>query len=734
MKTITSILALGILASCCLVAQNLHVRFQDQFSAFRDCRALSNGIMLAAGERGRMIRSTDYGEHWRTVEIPTFAHFTRMDFADDKRGVIADDSGRVWLTADAGASWQSIFTADQPLTSIARMNGQTFMAVGRNGSVWRGDAAANQWKKLAVGLDSVELADVACSGVSGIIVGKWGAAAITTDGGESWVRYALPNVQSYDKCGFITPQLALITGRDTTTGASRFYRYHVAAGRWDTINPQHFRRVLDFAVVADTTIFSVGQQGLLMLSRDSATTWNIADTLTVDFTPNGYRITDGVHCISINHDGSGLAAGGYVAGTLATTADYGKTWTIRSESPGDLEYYNPYHGFAHGDDSVIIVGGFRKRMYRTTDGGATWRRPYPASSFKLSSFYRVHFVNKTRGYAVGSAEEGPWCFATTSDGGATWSNIQQIGEYLTFGDPQHGYMTRLRASPKSFEPIFFTSKDSGATWSNKYFKDVGLTDTAGLRWIGVPHFGSPGKGATILSRANIATFFHTEDFGDTWNKGTVFDSASGIEHIHWKSENTVFAFGRWGDLQRSDDGGKQWRVLNSGLTSLSCIAFLNDSVGIVAGFDGTVSISANGGERWNKVSAPTKFTSFEVNNNFGGDNYNGICRVNDTTAYLLGTSRILRVVISAGKPTSVEETPVGAIHELPLHISPNPAAEYFTVSCPDGAAVTVRDVFGRSVYAGEGGAVSTSGWAAGVYFVEAAAGASRSVGMVAVGR
>ena len=35
---------------------------------------------------------------------------------------------------------------------------------------------------------------------------------------------------------------------------------------------------------------------------------------------------------------------------------------------------------------------------------------------------------------------------------------------------------------------------------------------------------------------------------------------------------------------------------------------------------------------------------------------------------------------------------------------------------------------------GEGGAVSTSGWAAGVYFVEAAAGGVRSVGMVAVGR
>ena len=720
MKTFISILFISVTLSCFSAEPNFRIRFQDQFSSLRgDCRALSSGVMLAAGERGRMIRSTDNGEHWRAVEVNSFAHFTRMDFADNLRGVIADDSGRVWLTTDAGATWQITFTADQPLTSIALAGAQTVIAVGQSGGVWRGNIATNEWKRVSAGLDSVKLDDVAFSGQRGVIMGAWGTMAITTDGGESWSKFTLPTYQTYYKCGFITPDLALITGRDTAKGASRFYRYDYAASRWDTINPGHYRQIIDFAAISPTDILTVGQGGLMMHSYDSARTWKITDTLTFDFTPNGYRITSDVFCISILPDGRGLATGGNVGGTVATTTDHGQTWTIRTEAPGSLEYLLPYDGFAHSTDSVIIVGGYRKRIYRTSDGGATWRRPYPASSFQFSYFYRVHFVSKARGYAVGQTSQGSWCYSTTSDGGETWSDIQQYGEYFTFPDAQHGYMTRFRGTPTSTTPIFFASKDSGATWSRKYFKDVGLTDSTGYGWIGIPHFATANKGATIISAANRATFYYTEDYGETWERRFLFDSTSGIEHTKWKSENTVFAYGRRGELQRSDDGGRHWRVLNSGLTSLSGILFLNDSVAIAAGYDGTVAVSTNGGEIWHKVATPAKKTSFEVDNNFGGENYQGMCRVDDTTAYLLGTSRIVRVVVTTDKAVGVSE----ALPAPELLISPNPASESFTVHCPENAHITIRDVLGRvrtiSAEAVNGEAViSTSDWASGVYIVE----------------
>ncbi len=61
-------------------------------------------------------------------------------------------------------------------------------------------------------------------------------------------------------------------------------------------------------------------------------------------------------------------------------------------------------------------------------------------------------------------------------------------------------------------------------------------------------------------------------------------------------------------------------------------------------------------------------------------------------------------------------------HQSELAVSPNPASEHFFVSAPAGAAIAVRDVFGRLLYAGASGEISSVGWTAGVYFVESASG------------
>jgi hypothetical protein len=88
------------------------------------------------------------------------------------------------------------------------------------------------------------------------------------------------------------------------------------------------------------------------------------------------------------------------------------------------------------------------------------------------------------------------------------------------------------------------------------------------------------------------------------------------------------------------------------------------------------------------------------------------------------------IVLSAEEPEAI----------LPLLISPNPATESFTVHCPEGASVNVRDVFGR-VKAANGEAAngeatfSTADYPSGVYFVEVSgADGRRVVGKAVVSR
>ncbi|GAB1431102.1 hypothetical protein MASR2M18_19360 [Ignavibacteria bacterium] len=65
---------------------------------------------------------------------------------------------------------------------------------------------------------------------------------------------------------------------------------------------------------------------------------------------------------------------------------------------------------------------------------------------------------------------------------------------------------------------------------------------------------------------------------------------------------------------------------------------------------------------------------------------------------------------------SAEDTRVASFTDL--SVFPNPVSDYFNVSAPDNSTVTARDVFGRVMYSGAGGAVSVSDWPQGIYFIE----------------
>ncbi len=99
--------------------------------------------------------------------------------------------------------------------------------------------------------------------------------------------------------------------------------------------------------------------------------------------------------------------------------------------------------------------------------------------------------------------------------------------------------------------------------------------------------------------------------------------------------------------------------------------------------------------------------------------------------------RVRRVVISTEKSTAVTEESIAISNML---ISPNPASDFFTVHCPEGATITVRDVFGRiktindKVVAGKA-IISTDGFTSGIYFVEIHdLNGRRNVGKVAINR
>jgi photosystem II stability/assembly factor-like uncharacterized protein len=108
----------------------------------------------------------------------------------------------------------------------------------------------------------------------------------------------------------------------------------------------------------------------------------------------------------------GLAVGAY--GSLLATSDGGQTWEPRSVIEGDDFHLN---GIAQAPDGSIYLAAEAGRLYRSDDGGLTWKSltsPYQGSFFGV--------LPMTDGGVLAFGLRGN-LFRST-DRGATWIRIE----------------------------------------------------------------------------------------------------------------------------------------------------------------------------------------------------------------------------------------------------------------------------------------------------------------------
>ena len=80
-------------------------------SGFRALAAVGTDIWVG-GSGGSLYRSTDAGEHWLKVtpavgEKVLTADIIGVEFTDASHGKLTTADERIWITADAGQTWQT---------------------------------------------------------------------------------------------------------------------------------------------------------------------------------------------------------------------------------------------------------------------------------------------------------------------------------------------------------------------------------------------------------------------------------------------------------------------------------------------------------------------------------------------------------------------------------------------------------------------------------------------------
>lgn len=290
----------------------------------------------------------------------------------------------------------------------------------------------------------------------------------------------------------------------------------------------------------------------------------------------------------------------------------------------DLVFVTPQLGFT--------ASGARE-AHRTTNAGVTWTRMF----YSDSTFFRsVAFGNERIGFLgnLGPDEYGgasitdPTLIYRTSDGGTTWRPVTNISGPLGRGVcGMHALDSNLVFAVGRVRgpSVFMKSTDGGLSWTSKDMSSLaaGLVDV---------HFFSPDTGIAVgLTNSEHAqsrgVVLYTTDGGENWS--TKYSSSRAGEwcwKISFPSRNTGYI-----SLQRNQGSPCNFIKTTDGGTSFfekqfyptnyysQGIGFVNDTLGWIGGNSiQTTLMSTNGGDTWEPANFGVRINRFFFINELSG--------------------------------------------------------------------------------------------------------------------
>ena len=242
-----------------------------------------------------------------------------------------------------------------------------------------------------------------------------------------------------------------------------------------------------------------------------------------------------------------------------------------------------------GQSSVYYFGGTGGGIWKSTDGGATWKNVSDGQlgtgsvgAIAVSeSDPNVVYAGMGEACIRGNVSHGDGVYRS-SDAGRTWKHVglpdsRQIGQIRIHPrDPDLVYVAALgHTFGPSHERGVFRSRDGGATWKCVLFVNdsTGAVDVAmdpvNPRILYAGFWQVMRTPWSLESGGPGSALYKSTDGGDTWKKLTGSGLPTGIcgkigVTVSPADPDRVFAMieAEEGGLFRSDDGGRTWARVN----------------------------------------------------------------------------------------------------------------------------------------------------------------------------
>jgi photosystem II stability/assembly factor-like uncharacterized protein len=272
---------------------------------------------------------------------------------------------------------------------------------------------------------------------------------------------------------------------------------------------------------------------------------------------------------------------------IYSTINEGKSWTPSSfgvnagtTAASQLFFVDPQHGWLLSPQAVQS-GSEAVVIYRTTNGGRTWREvsvarpdnpPHAANVLPFSGDKQgISFVNASTGWVAGTVPKADtvWLYVT-HDGGSTWkqqslsipSNVK--GAQITtlpprFFSSSNGILPVLFLASNGVRTVdFYQTTDGGTTWKS--------TSTLTLSLV-IRSFVNLNQGWST----DDTNLYMTQDGGHTWTQLNPNMSLKGVTHLDFVTNQIGYAISGANNgspfLLQTTDGGKTWTTVKYSINS-----------------------------------------------------------------------------------------------------------------------------------------------------------------------
>lgn len=514
-------------------AVHLHLNTTYRVEVTTDLTDLA-GNRLATPYSGRFVTRADPpppASPWSKEMGNRFNQNLFRADAVSNRAWAVGERGLIVSTADAGAHWTLQESGTfVPLYAIHFINTQVGFAAG--GEPAGTNSFANVVLKTVDGGESWEGKSLPpLSGVlkavhfvderNGWAVGGGGIIIATQDSGESWSSRQSGLTSELTTVDFVDPNTGWATGPGkillkTDDGGSRWVNQFTF--------PSPIRQI-DF--IDRNRGWAVGDGGALLQTTDGGAHWTPISVTTVNLT--GIRMT--------------AEAKGWAVGEKGTVLRFdGTSWTTLSSGTT-----LPLRGVAATDgDTAWGVGD-----YGIITAASSTAAPRVQNATTTAEVYGPFFTDSKNGWTVGSNAR----VFRTQDGGVTWS--QTVRDWKR--DIRWTHLSN---------PARLCNKNPDGTWAEDPATALCIrTSNVHLYQL---FFLTPLKGWAVGQPSLI---LHTEDGGQTWTEQTIdpyaedcyqcADAGVYLRQIQFVDENNGWAVGRYRTIYKTNDGGKNWKLLSN---------------------------------------------------------------------------------------------------------------------------------------------------------------------------